>query len=313
MKSAHRPIAPILEQNGSKGSGRRADARHDFLKELCERDWKAVSPAAVCEARRATMHVQTVPIIPKLEYTASHHPFSVRDTRSPYRRGVAVPSFCLRERDPDSAGSLLPPHRHRVFQQRRTWDQARVHRSSEPRQASRRCAARAPRARLLSSCSSASRTLPAGLARRFAGTRPGDLLRRRGDSDGLHRRLTAIAEHYGVKFRPDRRGLAPVVLRRRRCGVARPDRQGKVRPTPLFERLLEAAVDIRPRHIGSAVLPASSCRSRGSRTSRLPICCGCRRITKVGGSAVFRSASTAAKRPASSGAWARKLACWTCC
>jgi RecA-family ATPase len=32
--------------------------------------------------------------------------------------------------------------------------------------------------------------------------------------------------------------------------LAIPDRQGKVQPTPLFERLLEAAGDIRPKHIG---------------------------------------------------------------
>jgi RecA-family ATPase len=32
--------------------------------------------------------------------------------------------------------------------------------------------------------------------------------------------------------------------------LAVPDRQGKVQPTLLFERLLEAAADIRPRHIG---------------------------------------------------------------
>ena len=32
--------------------------------------------------------------------------------------------------------------------------------------------------------------------------------------------------------------------------LAIPDRQGKVQPTPLFDRLLEAAGDIKPKHIG---------------------------------------------------------------
>src|SRR5262249_55558451 len=38
------------------------------------------------------------------EYTASRYPLSVRDMRSPRRKGVAGRFFCLSERYPDSAG-----------------------------------------------------------------------------------------------------------------------------------------------------------------------------------------------------------------
>jgi RecA-family ATPase len=71
------------------------------------------------------------------------------------------------------------------------------------------------------------------------------------DSDELHRRLTAIAGHYGVKFSDlIAGGLHLLSFAGADAVLAMPDRQGKVQPTPLFERLLEAAGDIRPRHIG---------------------------------------------------------------
>jgi RecA-family ATPase len=71
------------------------------------------------------------------------------------------------------------------------------------------------------------------------------------DSDELHRRLTAIVEHYGVKFSDlIAGGLHLLSFAGADAVLAIPDRQGKVQPTPLFERLLEAAADIKPRHIG---------------------------------------------------------------
>ena len=71
------------------------------------------------------------------------------------------------------------------------------------------------------------------------------------DSDELHRRLTAIAEHYGVKFSDlIAGGLHLLSFAGADAVLAMPDRQGKVQPTPLFDRLLEAAGDIKPRHIG---------------------------------------------------------------
>ena len=71
------------------------------------------------------------------------------------------------------------------------------------------------------------------------------------DSDELHRRLTAIAEHYGVKFSDlITGGLHLLSFAGADAVLAIPDRQGKVQPTPLYDRLLEAAGDIRPKHIG---------------------------------------------------------------
>lgn len=71
------------------------------------------------------------------------------------------------------------------------------------------------------------------------------------DADELHRRLTAIAEHYGVKFSDlVDGGLHLLSFAGADAVLAAPDRQGKVQPSPLFERLLKAAADIRPKHIG---------------------------------------------------------------
>ncbi|MCG2625604.1 AAA family ATPase [Bradyrhizobium sp. WYCCWR 13023] len=71
------------------------------------------------------------------------------------------------------------------------------------------------------------------------------------DADELHRRLTAITVHYGVKFSDlIDGGLHLLSFAGEDAVLAVPDRQGKVQPTPLFERLLEAAADIRPKHIG---------------------------------------------------------------
>ncbi|MBB4261418.1 MULTISPECIES: AAA family ATPase [unclassified Bradyrhizobium] len=71
------------------------------------------------------------------------------------------------------------------------------------------------------------------------------------DADELHRRLTAITDHYGVKFSDlIDGGLHLLSFAGEDAVLAVPDRQGKVQPTPLFERLLEAAADIRPKHIG---------------------------------------------------------------
>jgi RecA-family ATPase len=71
------------------------------------------------------------------------------------------------------------------------------------------------------------------------------------DSDELHRRLTAITEHYGVKFSDlISGGLHLLSFAGADAVLAIPDRHGKVQPTPLYDRLLEAAGDIRPKHIG---------------------------------------------------------------
>ena len=60
--------------------------------------------------------------------------------------------------------------------------------------------AKAPPARPLSSCSSVSRTSPAGIGSAVPEPGPAIYYGAEDDSDELHRRLTAITEHYGVKF-----------------------------------------------------------------------------------------------------------------
>jgi len=71
------------------------------------------------------------------------------------------------------------------------------------------------------------------------------------DADELRRRLTAIAEHYGVRFSDlIAGGLHLLSFAGADAVLAIPDRQGKVQPTTLYGRLLEAAGDIRPKHIG---------------------------------------------------------------
>lgn len=71
------------------------------------------------------------------------------------------------------------------------------------------------------------------------------------DADELHRRLAAIAEFYGVKFADlIAGGLHLLSFAGEDAVLAAPDRQGKIMPTPLYGRLLEAAADIKPKHIG---------------------------------------------------------------
>ena len=75
-----------------------------------------------------------------------------------------------------------------------------------------------------------------------------------GAEDGkgeLRRRLTAIADHYGVKFADlIEGGLHLISLAGEDALLGVPDRLGKIIATPLFDRLLKAATNIKPRHIG---------------------------------------------------------------
>jgi RecA-family ATPase len=71
------------------------------------------------------------------------------------------------------------------------------------------------------------------------------------DGDELHRRLALIAEHYGATFADlIAGGLHLLSFAGEDALLAVADRQGKIVPTPLYARLLEAAGDIKPRHIG---------------------------------------------------------------
>jgi RecA-family ATPase len=71
------------------------------------------------------------------------------------------------------------------------------------------------------------------------------------DKDELHRRLADVCKLYGVKFVDLIRGglhLHSCVEGETLLGV--PDRAGKIVPTPLYNQVLEAAADIKPKHIG---------------------------------------------------------------
>jgi RecA-family ATPase len=69
----------------------------------------------------------------------------------------------------------------------------------------------------------------------------------------IHRRLAAIATHYGVTFEDMiRGGLHLISLFGHDAVLATPARNGKIEPTPLYGQLLQAAGDIKPKMIGIA-------------------------------------------------------------
>jgi RecA-family ATPase len=69
----------------------------------------------------------------------------------------------------------------------------------------------------------------------------------------IHRRLAAIATHYGVRFEDMvKGGLHVISMFGRDAVLATPTRSGKVEPTCLYGQLLQAAGDIKPKMIGIA-------------------------------------------------------------
>jgi RecA-family ATPase len=66
----------------------------------------------------------------------------------------------------------------------------------------------------------------------------------------LHRRLAAIATHYGVGLSDLKNDLHVLSLAGREAVLGYPDRAGLIKPTPLFAQMKEAAFDIRPKLIG---------------------------------------------------------------
>jgi RecA-family ATPase len=67
--------------------------------------------------------------------------------------------------------------------------------------------------------------------------------------DELHYRLHNITEHYGVRF-ADLADLHIRSMKGEDTVLAHPDRNGIIRPTPLFERLFLAVLAIKPRWVG---------------------------------------------------------------
>src|SRR5262249_37886839 len=71
------------------------------------------------------------------------------------------------------------------------------------------------------------------------------------EADELHRRLSDIATHYGAQFADlIAGGLHLMSFVAENALLAAPDPTGRIVPTPLYHRLLQAARDIKPRHIG---------------------------------------------------------------
>jgi RecA-family ATPase len=73
------------------------------------------------------------------------------------------------------------------------------------------------------------------------------------DADVIHRRLAAITKFYGVTFKElADGGLRLMSLAGQDAVLATGGRGGKIAPTPLYERLLQAVGDIKPVMIGMA-------------------------------------------------------------
>jgi RecA-family ATPase len=71
------------------------------------------------------------------------------------------------------------------------------------------------------------------------------------DTDEIHRRIADCARHYDTTFTElQRGGLHLLSLAGEDALLGIPDRNGIIRPTTLFKRLREAALDIKPKLIG---------------------------------------------------------------
>jgi RecA-family ATPase len=68
------------------------------------------------------------------------------------------------------------------------------------------------------------------------------------DADEIHRRLSRIAEHYNASF-DELRDLKPLSLAGEDAVLGVPDRAGIIRPTPLFQRIRNEALALRPKII----------------------------------------------------------------
>lgn len=73
------------------------------------------------------------------------------------------------------------------------------------------------------------------------------------DAAELHRRAKCILAHYGTTFaEAERGGLHLISLAGRDAVLAVANRSGKIEPSPLYQQILEAASDIKPKMIGIA-------------------------------------------------------------
>jgi RecA-family ATPase len=70
------------------------------------------------------------------------------------------------------------------------------------------------------------------------------------EEDELHRRLAAVAAHYGASLAELKDHLHLLALAGQDAVLGYPDRSGLIKATPLFHKLTEAARDIQPKLIG---------------------------------------------------------------
>ena len=70
------------------------------------------------------------------------------------------------------------------------------------------------------------------------------------EEDELHRRLAAIARHYGASLAELKGDVHLISLAGKDAVLGYPERNGLIKPTLLFHKLTEAARDIRPKLIG---------------------------------------------------------------
>jgi hypothetical protein len=71
------------------------------------------------------------------------------------------------------------------------------------------------------------------------------------DADELHRRLQAIVDAFGLRFQDlVANGLHVMSFAGEDCLLGVPNRSGQIVATALYEKLLEAVNDIKPKHIG---------------------------------------------------------------
>jgi RecA-family ATPase len=69
------------------------------------------------------------------------------------------------------------------------------------------------------------------------------------EENELHRRLADIAAHFGTSLAELKNDLHILALAGQDAVLGYADRDGLIKPTPLFHRLTEAACDIRPKSI----------------------------------------------------------------
>ena len=78
------------------------------------------------------------------------------------------------------------------------------------------------------------------------------------DDDEVCRRLEAIANHYGTTRNAMEADLHVLSFAGRDAVLGYADRTGRIRPTPLFEKLKHAAVSLRPKVLVSTPPPTYS-------------------------------------------------------